>query len=131
MNAQTKNTQPNILFIMTDQQRWDTIAALGNTEIFTPNLDRLVGRGLSFSNAYSPCPVCVAARYTIRTGCTPLRTRFFSNGLAPPAPGQADTVEGRCGPYLAKVMQDLGYRTFGIGKFHTNPWGEDRGYQTF
>jgi len=131
MNAQTKNTQPNILFIMTDQQRWDTIAALGNTEIFTPNLDRLVGRGLSFSNAYSPCPVCVAARYTIRTGCTPLRTRFFSNGLAPPAPGQADTVEGRCGPYLAKVMQDLGYRTFGIGKFHTNPWGEDLGYQTF
>ena len=53
---------------MTDQQRFDTIAALGNEQIYTPNLDRLVRRGLTFTNAYSTCPVCVPARYTIRTG---------------------------------------------------------------
>ena len=40
-------TQPDILFIMTDQQRFDTIAALGNSHIYTPNLDRLVRRGIS------------------------------------------------------------------------------------
>lgn len=50
---------PNILFVMTDQQRFDTIAALGNGDIHTPNLDRLVRRGVTFTNAYSTCPVCV------------------------------------------------------------------------
>jgi arylsulfatase len=47
--------QPNVLFIMTDQQRFDSIAALGNTDIYTPNLDRLVNRGVAFTNAYSQC----------------------------------------------------------------------------
>ena len=122
------NNQPNILFVITDQQRFDTIAALGNGHINTPNMDRLVKRGLSFTNAYSTCPVCVPARYTIRTGCEPPTMRIFSNGRAKPVHGQADTIEGRCGPYLAKTMRKLGYRTFGIGKFHSGPWNEDLGY---
>ena len=113
---------------MTDQQRFDTIAALGNQHIYTPNMDRLVRRGLSFTNAYSTCPVCVPARYTIRTGCEPPTMRIFTNGRDKPVHGQANTIEGRCGPYLAKTMKDLGYRTFGIGKFHSIPWNEDLGY---
>jgi choline-sulfatase len=121
--------QPNILFIMTDQQRFDTIASLGNEQIYTPNLDRLVRRGVTFTNAYSPCPVCVPARYAIRTGCEPPTTRSFTNGIARPAPGQAATMEGRCGPYLARTMRQLGYRTFGIGKFHSQPWDEDLGFE--
>ena len=80
-------SRPNILYIMTDQQRFDTIRALGNPDIYTPNMDRLVQRGLAFSNAYSTCPVCVAARYTIRTGCEPLTTRVLSNGIVKPALG--------------------------------------------
>ena len=119
----------NILFIMTDQQRFDTIAALGNPHIYTPHLDRLVRRGASFTNAYSPCPVCMAARYCIRTGCTPLTTRCFTNALSAPAPGQADTIAGRTGRYLAATMTRLGYRTFGIGKFHTQPCYEDLGFE--
>ena len=71
---------PNVLFIMTDQQRFDTIASLGNEQIYTPNLDRLVRRGITFTNGYSSCPVCVAARLTVRTGCDPPTTRVFSNG---------------------------------------------------
>lgn len=122
--------QPNILFVMTDQQRFDTIASLGNDLIYTPNLDRLVRRGVAFTNAYSPCPVCVPARYAIRTGCEPPTTRSFTNGVPRPAPGQAETMEGRCGPYLARAMQRLGYRTFGVGKFHTLPWDEDVGFET-
>lgn len=121
--------RPNILFIMTDQQRFDTIAALGNHDIYTPNLDRLVRRGVAFTNAYSTCPVCVPARYTIRTGCEPPTTRVFSNARSQPVPGQAPTMEGRCGPYLARTLQQAGYRTFGIGKFHTQPWDEDLGYE--
>ena len=124
-------SKPNILFIMTDQQRFDTIRALGNEHIYTPNLDRLAQRGLAFTNAYSTCPVCVAARYTTRTGCEPPTTRVFSNGIGAPAPGQAATITARCGPYLAQTMNGLGYRTFGIGKFHTHPWEEDLGYGTY
>src|SRR5579884_2636888 len=123
--------RPDILFIMTDQQRFDTIAALGNSSIYTPNLDRLVRRGISFSNAYAACPVCVAARYTIQTGCEPPTTRVFSNVKAKPAAGQADGMEERCGPYLARAMSKLGYRTFWVGKFcsraSASPWpGTDR-----
>ena len=125
-----RNSQPNILFIMTDQQRFDTIAALGNTDIYTPNLDRLVRRGISFSNAYSPCPVCVPARYAVRTGCEPLTTGCFQNAVPHAISGMPAEVEGRCGPYLARTMRNLGYRTFGIGKFHTAPhWDEDLGYE--
>src|ERR1043165_4135284 len=98
---------------MTDQQRFDTIAALGNRHIYTPNMDRLVRRGLTFENAYSTCPVCLPARYTIRTGCEPPTTRAFTNQPFPPVPGQAATMTGRCGPYLAQRMRSLGYRTFG------------------
>ena len=122
--------RPDILFIMTDQQRFDTIAALGNSHIYTPNIDRLVRRGISFSNAFATCPVCVAARYTIRTGCEPATTRVFSNAKANPATGQAVDMEARCGAYLARTMSRLGYRTFGVGKFHTNPWNEDLGFET-
>ena len=97
--------------------------------IYTPNMDRLVRRGVSFTNAYSTCPVCVPARYTVRTGYEPPTTRIFSNGRSGPAAGQAETLPERCGPYLAQAMQDRGYRTFGIGKFHTQPWDEALGYE--
>jgi len=121
--------RPNVLFIMTDQQRFDTIAGLGNEHIYTPNFDRLARRGIAFTNAYSTCPVCVPARYTIRTGCEPPTLRIFSNRRSEPVEGQAATMEGRCGDYLARTMHKLGYRTFGIGKFHTQPWDEDLGYE--
>ena len=120
--------RPNVLYIMCDQQRADTIAALGNERIYTPNFDRLVRRGLSFTNAYSTCPVCVPARYTIRTGCEPPTTGIYQNGGPDLVEGQAAEMEQRCGPYLARRMHELGYRTFGVGKFHTGPWDEELGY---
>ena len=123
-----KSREPNILFVMTDQQRFDTIAALGNTHIYTPNLDRLVARGVTFTNGYSTCPVCVPARLTLRTGCEPPTTGTYMNSLPELVPGQTTKTEERCGPYLARRMHELGYRTFGIGKFHASPWNENLGY---
>jgi choline-sulfatase len=129
--VRASGSQPNVLFIMTDQQRFDTIAALGNSTIYTPNLDRLVNRGVAFTNAYSSCPVCVPARYTIRTGCEPHTTRIFQNAGPHLLPGQPRSMTARIGgPYLAQTMQALGYRTFGIGKFHSQPWNEPLGYDT-
>src|SRR5262249_10509460 len=62
---------PNILLILADDQRWDTIAALGNPEIHTPNLDRLVARGFTFNNAY-----CMGSM--IGAVCTPSRTMLIT-----------------------------------------------------
>ena len=87
--------QPNVLFVMCDQQRFDTIAALGNSDIYTPNLDRLVERGAAFTNAYTTCPVCVPARYTIRTGRDPHTTCSYQNGVPAPVEGQAERMEDR------------------------------------
>jgi len=128
--ARGMKNKPNVLFLMTDQQRFDTISALGNSDIYTPNIDRLVRRGLTFTNAYSTCPVCVPARYTIRTGCEPPKIRVFTNAMSEPAAGQKKGMEERCGKFLARTMLESGYRTFGIGKFHTQPeWFRDLGYE--
>lgn len=121
--------QPNVLFVMTDQQRFDTIAALGNGLIHTPNMDRLVQRGAAFTNAYSTCPVCLPARYTIRTGREPITTGVFTNSCTGAPATWAATMEERCGPFLARRMGHLGYRTFGIGKFHADPWDQDLGFE--
>lgn len=127
--AEDWQDRPNVLFLMCDQFRADAIAALGNPHIHTPNIDRLVRRGLAFRRAYTTCPVCVAARYTVRTGRQPPTTGIYSNALPDLAPGQAPGMEERCGPYLARAMTALGYRAFGVGKFHTHPWDEDVGYE--
>ncbi|WP_164821472.1 sulfatase family protein [Paenibacillus koleovorans] len=121
--------QPNLLFVMCDQLRADAIAALGNSTVHSPNLDRLAQRGVAFTNAYSSCPVCTPARYIIRTGREPHTTGIFQNGPFEIPEGLPAGMEERCGPYLARTLADAGYRTFGIGKFHTSPWNEEIGYE--
>ncbi len=128
MRRKPHYSRPNVLFLMTDQQRFDTIAALGNSDIYTPNIDRLVARGAAFTNAYSTCPVCVPARYTINTGCESPTTNLWQNWS-----DESDLhrlIRQRCGPYLPEVMSSLGYRTFGVGKFHTIPWDASLGFET-
>lgn len=117
--------RPNVLFVMTDQQRFDTIHALGNTLIDTPNLDRLAARGVAFTNAYSTTPVCVPARYTLLSGSDATRTDIYDNAVPE---GAHTAIVDRCGPYLAETMNQLGYRTFGVGKFHTTPWNAPVGF---
>ncbi|MCU4742403.1 sulfatase family protein [Natronoglomus mannanivorans] len=115
--------RPNVLVVMTDQQRFDTIGALGNSQIHTPNLDRIADSGVSFTNAYTPAPICVPARHSIRTGCEPIRTGYLGNDKRDGA-----HLEDRCGPFLARAMGNRGYRTFGVGKFHTTPYDLELGY---
>jgi arylsulfatase A-like enzyme len=102
--------RPNILFVLTDDQRWDTIAALGGSQVQTPNLDRLVRRGFSFSNAYCMGSmvgaVCLPSRTMILTGRS--LWRIPSN---PRAPQAADGI-----PVLPRVLNEAGYVTFHHGK---------------
>jgi arylsulfatase A-like enzyme len=70
----------NLLFIITDQQRFDALGCAGNPVVRTPNLDRLAREGARFANAYSSCPVCVPARAVILTGRTIESIRVMGNG---------------------------------------------------
>jgi arylsulfatase len=107
--------RPNILLIMTDQHRGDSLGCVGHPCLRTPNLDRLAGQGGCFRNAFSPMPVCVPARYSIITGCVPLAWGSRGNGgIIPPHV-----------PTLPAILREYGYRTALIGKAHyTGPADE-------
>ena len=62
------DARPNILWICTDQQRYDTIGALGNAHVSTPHIDRLVSEGFACTHAYCQCPICTPSRASFLTG---------------------------------------------------------------
>ena len=73
-------TQPNILWYCTDQQRFDTIAALGNPHIHTPRLDRFVAQGTAFTHAFCQSPICTPSRASFLTGTYPGALGVNGNG---------------------------------------------------
>ncbi len=100
---------PHILLIYADDQRWDTIRALGNPEIRTPHLDRLVERGFHFTNAY-----CMGSM--IPAVCTPSRTMLLTGRSLwrIPDPRAAEIPAGVVP--LPTVLRDAGYTTWHCGK---------------
>lgn len=107
-----KTARPNVLIIMTDQQRWDALGCAGNPEIKTPNIDRLAREGVQFVNAYSACPVCVPARTSILTGRTIFNNRVLGN----------KDVESDSVPKLQTfdmILSANGYHTEYYGKYHS------------
>ncbi|HUU58627.1 MAG TPA: sulfatase-like hydrolase/transferase, partial [Phycisphaerae bacterium] len=77
--------QPNILWICTDQQRFDTLGCCGNRFVRTPNLDRLAESGVLFDSAFAQSPVCTPSRASFLTGRYPRTTRCRQNGQSLPA----------------------------------------------
>jgi arylsulfatase A-like enzyme len=110
---------PNVLLIVTDDQRPDTIRALGNPYIHTPNLDRLVASGASFPRAIAANPHCTPSRAEILTGTT-----GFTNGSSP---------FGRAiDPKLARwadTMRAAGYHAWYSGKWMNDGLPRTRGYE--
>lgn len=108
------NTQPhkNILFLLTDDQRFDTIAALGNPHIHTPNFDRLVQNGTAFTNAFiqggTVEAVCMPSRAMLHTG----RNLFELHDHGASIP-EHHTL-------LGETFQQAGYEVFGTGKWHNS-----------
>lgn len=100
--------RPNILWICTDQQRYDTIAALGNDKIRTPHIDRLVGEGVAFNSAYCQSPVCTPSRASFLTGRYASTTRCRQNGQKMP---ESERL-------IPKLLADTGYRCGLAGKLH-------------
>jgi arylsulfatase A-like enzyme len=113
--------RPNIIFIVTDQMRSDCLGVLGHPVVRTPNLDRLASEGTVFTNAYSPCPSCIAARASIFTGLRPT-----SHGRL----GYRDKVPWRYENTLAEVFSRSGYQTHCVGKTHFYPQRLPMGFET-
>ena len=102
------SNRPNIVFVLTDQQRYDTVAALGFDHMITPNLDQLVRRGTAFEKMYITSPSCAPSRASLFTGVYPHTNGVFRN----------DETWSYC---WVKDLAEAGYHTVNIGKMHTMP----------
>ncbi len=106
-------SRPNIVFLFTDDQRFDTINALGNKSIITPHMDSLVKEGISFTQAHIPCgtsgAICMPSRAMLLTG----RSLFHISGAGEIIPEIHIT--------LGETLRKNGYNCFGTGKWHNGP----------
>lgn len=111
----TAQKKPNLLFIMTDQQRYDALSIAGNTVLKTPNLDRLAKQGAYFKNAYTPCAVCGPARSSILTGTT-----IENNGMKTNDRAYYFEQKGLMTmPTFDEILTAEGYHCEYYGKWHT------------
>ena len=106
---------PNILLLMTDQQRWDAMGCSGDW-VQTPNLDRIAGEGVQFTNCVTTSPVCIPTRLSLATGLYPHNTHVWNNmnHLMPPET-----------PTWMQAVREAGYRTSLFGKTHLHPHNGD------
>ena len=108
--------RPNLLFIMTDQQRFDALGVVGSySYLQTPNLDRLAREGAFFTHAYSPCAVSVASRCSILTGLLVDHHRVGTNGLVSQDPATLDITDKKT---FDQILVEDGYYAEYHGKYH-------------
>lgn len=101
----------NVLFVTSDQQRFDSLGVTGNRFARTPTLDALARQGVLYRRAHVQNVVCMPSRTTMLTGQHPLTHGVVANGI--PAP------DG--GPNVAAILRGAGYRTALLGKAHFDP----------
>ena len=100
--------RPNILFICTDQQRYDALGCYGNAHIQTPTIDGLADEGVLFEQCYVQSPVCAPSRASLMTGRYPHNHGLWANGVALPEHQ----------PLVTRALADGGYDCGLIGKMH-------------
>ena len=106
---------PNILFLMTDQQRWDAMGCSGDW-VRTPNLDRIASEGVQFTNCVTTSPVCIPTRLSLATGLYPHNTHVWNN-MNHQMPPET--------PTWMQAVREAGYRTSLFGKTHLHPHNGD------
>ena len=108
-------SQPNIILLMSDQQRWDTLGCNGNRFIETPHLDELAASGVRCVNSFTPYPVCTPVRATMWTGVLPHQHRVTMNVY-----NMSDTLDevSREKRTLFASVKEAGYTTAYFGKWH-------------
>ena len=108
-------TTPNILLLMTDQQRWDAMSCSGDW-VQTPHLDRIASEGIRFTNCVTTSPVCIPTRLSLATGLYPHNTHVWNN-MNHQMPAET--------PTWMQAVRDAGYRTSLFGKTHLHPHNGD------
>ena len=116
MPIQEKN--PNFVFIVADQLRFDLLGCAGHPVVKTPNIDKLAESGFRFDRCYTVQPMCMATRSTWLTGRTPRGHGVRCNGI----PLRKDI------PTMPDALSKAGYTTHSIGKIHVNPWLPHKDY---
>lgn len=114
--------RPNILFVFSDQQRWDTVECYGRP-IFpglTPNLDRMAREGTRFEHGFTCQPVCGPARSCLQTGKWATETGCFRNDVALPLEEKT----------IAHRLSEAGYSVGYVGKWHLASQGKEINYRT-
>ncbi|MCG8306639.1 MAG: sulfatase-like hydrolase/transferase, partial [Cytophagales bacterium] len=106
-----QDLKPNILWITTDQQRYNTIHSLGNDIIRTPNLDKLCDQGVAFTRAYCQSPICTPSRASFMTGLYPSQVHQNRNG-------NEYFPESKRVQLISKRLADAGYDCALSGKLH-------------
>lgn len=115
------NKKQNVLIVLADQQRYDTIAAAGFGHMITPNLDRFANEGCVFTHAHTHNPVCMPARHDLLVGQPASNHGYFSNA-------GKQSIKDYGTPTVARVFSENGYRTASIGKMHFRPVRAHHGY---
>jgi len=100
---------PNVIFIITDDHRYDAMGCAGRPELRTPNLDRLAAEGIRFTNAFVTTSLCSPSRASFLNGCYAHRHGVVANEVNDPP---ADL------PTFPEVFQAAGYHTVFFGKWH-------------
>ena len=128
--SERTGNQPNILFIMTDQQHSGMMSCTGNPWLKTPALDSLATEGVRFENAYASNPVCVPSRMGMATGMMPARLGALDNGGSKVKSLPKEAANNSMG----KLMKRAGYDTFYGGKVHMSQElvpGQESGYDQY
>lgn len=144
--------QPNVVLFLVDDLGWKDAGYMGSKYYETPNIDKLAGNGVIFTNAYAACSVCSPTRASIQTGRYParigvtdwIRARFQMNTSEVKAPEPYEVNDQKklktpSNPYwmdlsevtIAEVLKKSGYFTCHIGKWHLGPddyYPEKQGY---
>ena len=109
-NSTEPHRKPNVIIILTDDQAWGDLSANGNTNLSTPNIDRLASQGATFDNFYV-CAVCSPTRAELLTGRYSFRSGIYSTGGGGE---RMDTDETT----MAEIFKEAGYATAAYGKWH-------------
>lgn len=110
--------RPNIIFILTDDQRWDEMSCMGHKFLKTPNMDRIRNEGVLFANAFCATSLCSPSRATFLTG-TYAHTHGVTNN-------NGREYDPDITPIYPELLQKAGYTTAHIGKLHMAPHARPR-----